>query len=148
MNKELYLYRVGYLKKSKFPEGIREKVKYNFIICSNSVEPYLLTLENFIPMDILMNFTEIELNKIARAYGLRILKWHSVTHVKEGLYYLKDFKYTPTYQRLGKDLQSFANRQTKAITEELKKRKEERDLAEIRKKLAEFGITMGYVSSE
>ena len=148
MNKELYLYRVGYLNKTKFPASIREKVKYNFIICSNSIEPFLLTLENLIPIDILMNFTELELKIIAKAYGLRILKWHPVTHMKEGLYYLKDFKYTPTYQRLGKDLQSYTEKQTKEIKEELKAKVQDRNAEKIREKLAEFGITMGYVSGE
>ena len=134
------MYRVSYLKKQLLTPQIREKLKIQFVLCENPLEPYFVALEPIIKPSVLKRFTSGELKKIARILGVRIIKWADVDTVRPDLHLFQDPKFL-TRTEWGKKI---ADMKAKLAVD-----KEYRDDSNIRAEIDEWHTeTMGYSDEE
>ena len=139
MNEKLYIYRIGFLKKDKYPEELRERLKYKFVICSEQIQAYQLVLEAYMDKMVIRTFALPDLKRIARAYGLRVLKWHEVGMVNEEVFAFNDEKYISTHEKNSKRLEKARNYVREVLHEDI----ENRNFNLIRKRIQEIEKTIG-----
>ena len=89
----MLLYRVSYLRKDLLTPQLREKLKIQFILCENPLEPYFVALEPVVKLSVLKRFTSGEIKKLSRILGVRILRWGDVHTVRPDLHLFEDPKF-------------------------------------------------------
>jgi hypothetical protein len=144
MDKQMYIYRIGLLKKDNFTKEVLKKIKYNFIISSSQDDAYKLALEPFMSKTLMRTFKSADLKRIARAYGMRILKWTEVGIVNDEMFAFHDAEFKTTIEARKERLE----KSKEYIKEVLNEKLEDRNSEEIRSRIAEIDDTIGYTEIE